>query len=980
MPGTGTMVDMARGALTDPMRVPIVGRSHEVLEMRQRFVLADDGEPQIVVVGGEAGIGKSRLIAEFATTVPAGTRLVVGHCLELGPDGPPFAPFSTMLRSLAADLGTEQLAELAGPGRADLAGLVPELGPAAPADPLGRGRLFEAVATLVENLAAAEALVLVVEDLHWSDSSSRDLLRFLLRTVSDSRVLFVLTYRKDEMHRSHPLLPWLGEVDRLPMSHRIPLERLSGADVELLVREIAGELPTRTVARIRERSQGIPFFVEELTDCCDRDFTTIPETLKDLMLARLDGLSPQTRDILRIASAAGTLVDHPVLLAVVDSDEQSFESALREAVGGQVLVVDRTREAYAFRHALMREAVHADLLPGEHARLHARYAQALEKLGRYEQAGEIAHHWSSAHEADKSFEWSLRAADHSRSIYAWQEQLAHLERAVELWDQVSAPAERAGFDRAQLLSRTSRAAANVGLPDRAIALIDAALADLGPAADPQRVSHLLVKRAVQCEGAQLDPFADLRRAAALAAPGSADLAAALAATAALMMIEADLEPALDLAQRGVAAAEESGDDKQRSHAHNTLGCILLQVGRSEEGQVHLDLARDVARAQGAGPELFRYYGNYSDVLIGAGRYAEAIELAREGRAASTERGLSRTQGAFMAGNEAEAAVLAGHWDLAMTTIDEALRLEPPATTRGHLSTLRAIVQVRQGDVAGAADSVDQASEQLSRAIRQPQHMLPLAVARGEIAAAEGDLARALTILQEAAATAGPTPSPSAGWPFVWAWGRMLLDAAVPAPFELAPMVGHLCRVSPNSAWQAVTAAQAAALSTIGPLGAPGRGAVGPPDWRAAGDSLAAAEGLMLEEADARLRAAQESLRGGRREEARADILAAWATIGELGALSLVPRAGRVAAAAHVTLPRPDRSQRSMADGSVEEVLTPREREVLHLVAAGRSNRAIAEELFISVKTVSVHVSNILAKLGVSSRTEAAAWAHAHQAG
>ncbi len=243
MPGTGTMVDMARGALADPMRVPLVGRSLEVLELRQWFALADDGEPQIAVIGGEAGIGKSRLIAEFGATVPAGTQILVGHCLELGPDGPPFAPFSTMLRSLVANLGVEQVAALAGPGRADLAGLVPELGPAAPADPLGRGRLFEAVATLIENLSALESLVLVVEDLHWSDSSSRDLLRFLLRTVNDSRILFVLTYRKDEMHRSHPLLPWLGEVDRLPTSHRIGLERLSDADVEHLIREIAGELP-----------------------------------------------------------------------------------------------------------------------------------------------------------------------------------------------------------------------------------------------------------------------------------------------------------------------------------------------------------------------------------------------------------------------------------------------------------------------------------------------------------------------------------------------------------------------------------------------------------------------------------------------------------------------------------------------------------------------------------------------------------------
>ena len=334
----------------------------------------------------------------------------------------------------------------------------------------------------------------------------------------------------------------------------------------------------------------------------------------------------------------------------------------------------------------------------------------------------------------------------------------------------------------------------------------------------------------------------------------------------------------------------------------------------------------------------------------------------------------------MAGNEAEAAVLAGQWDLALTTIDEALRLEPPPTTRGHLSALRALVQVRRGDLTGAADNVDRASEQLSRAMRQPQHMLPLAVARAEIAMAEGDQAGALRTLREAAVAAGPTPPAAAGWPFVWSWGRLLLDAEAPAPDELAPMVGHLGRVSPHSAWQAVTAAQAAALRTIDPAGRTHRAAVEEPDWRWASDALAAAEGLFLEEADARLRAGEHAQRDGRPDEARADILAAWRMIGELGAQSLVPRASRIAAAAHVPLPRADRSHRPIAGGSVEEVLTPREREVLDLVAAGRSNRAIAEELFISVKTVSVHVSNILAKLGVASRTEAAAWAHARDAG
>ena len=226
----------------------------------------------------------------------------------------------------------------------------------------------------------------------------------------------------------------------------------------------------------------------------------------------------------------------------------------------------------------MREAVHADLLPGEHARLHARYAAALEKSARPDQAGEIAHHWNSAHEADRAFEWSLRAADHSRTIYAWSEQLAHLERALDLWDQVSVPVERAGFDRVELLTRTSRAAANVGNPDRSLALLDAAMTEVDPDEGMQRTTHLLVRRALQCMSGQGDPMADLDRALELAPPGSADRASALVARAATLMLEGQLPRALAAAQEAQAAAEESGSPNRIGDALNTLGCIEFQVG------------------------------------------------------------------------------------------------------------------------------------------------------------------------------------------------------------------------------------------------------------------------------------------------------------------------------------------------------------------------------------------------------------------
>ncbi|MGB8022126.1 MAG: AAA family ATPase [Candidatus Nanopelagicales bacterium] len=975
---------MTRQALADSTRGPMVGRARELAELRERFAVAATGDPQVVVIGGEAGIGKSRLMAELARVIGPEGRVAVGHCLELGPDGPPFGPFAMMLRSLIADLGPERLSELAGPGRSDLAGLTPELGPVRHEDPMGRGRLFEAMATLFEHAAAELPLVLVFEDLHWSDTSSRDLLRFLMRTVGEARILFLLTYRTDEMHRSHPLLAWLGEVDRLPHAHRISLGRLSDEQVDSLVRQLVGEVPPRAVARIRERSQGIPFFVEELSACAHRDTTRIPETLRDLMLARLGRLSPRTHEMLRIASAAGTQVDHTVLLAVVDSDEATLEADLREAVNGQVLMVDTARQAYAFRHALMREAVHADLLPGEHARLHARYAEALEKSARPEQAGEIAHHWNSAHQADRSFQWYLRAADHSRSIYAWREQMANLERALELWDQVEAPADRAGIDRIELLTRASHAAANVGLPDRAVGLLDAALAELDPQEAPQRTAHLLVKRALQCEGARRDPLADLERAMTLAPPSSVDRAAALSVKAAILMVEADLRVALQTAQQALLAAQACGDQVQQSNAHNTLGCLLFQLGDGADGQHHLDLARDFATSAGAATELFRYYGNYSDVLIGAGRFAEAIAMTREGRRAAADRGLSRTQGAFLAGNEAEAEVLAGLWNEALDTIRESLRLEPPPITRGHLNTLRATILVRRGDIRAGSDAVDQAAEHLVGARRQPQHMLPLAVARAELALADGDQDAALRIMEQAAASAGPLVPTAAGWPFAWAWSRLLLDAGAPLPDALLGILAHLTSVSPHAGWRAVTAALSAAMS---PRNEPapsaasvGASQTGDPDWGAAVRDLAGGEGLAYEQADSRIRLARQLLAGGLRDDSRAQLDRAWSTIERLEAQSLVAPASRTAASARFPVPRGERTRSMRTAGQLPEALfTPREREVLRLVAAGRSNRVISEELFISVKTASVHVSNILAKLGVASRTEAAAWVHSHAA-
>lgn len=977
--GAGTMVVVTRAVLSGAQGRPWVGREQELRAMQDTLAgVRAAGSPQVVVIGGEAGMGKSRLVAELVGGLDDQVRVVIGHCLELGPDGPPFAPFAAILRGLVSELGLQRVGELAGPGRADLAALAPELGRERADDPLGRGRLFEAMATLLERVAAERPLVVVVEDLHWSDASTRDLLRFLMRSVDDVALLLVLTYRRDELVRTHPLRPWLVEVDRLPHASRVTLDPLNDAEVETLIAELAGSTTSRSVARIRQRSQGIPFFVEELTACAHSDGSVIPETLRELMLTRLDRLSPASREVVRAASAAGTRIDHGVLLAMMDNDEAALDRALWDAVNAQVLVVDPEQEGYTFRHALMREAVHDDLLPGEHARLHARYARALEKLASPEQAGEIAHHWTSAHEVDRAFEWSLRAADLARARYAWREQLTHLERALDLWDQVDTPEERAGFDQVELLSRTARSAMNLGLVDRGSALLDVAVQQAEQSGDRARLGHLLVTRARYCKDVLADPSEDLDRAMALVAPGSRDFAAALGVRAQYLWLNGQTLQGLEVAHEGLEAAEASGHQHQLSNAHNTLGCLLVQVGRPAEGQEHLEHSLALAVSSDSTSDLLRYYGNYSDVLIGLGRLAEAVTVTRAGREAAARRGLSRTAGAFLAGNEAEAEVLSGEWDDLLATVDAALGMDPPAISLGHLSTLQALVLARRGRTDEAEEAAARAAERLGNAVRQPQYGLPLAIVRAELMRLRGDLPGAVGALSSAGAQMPAEVMSSSGWSFVWAWGRALLDLQAAGhpiaetPPALQAMHDWLQRVSPHPGWQGLRDAQSQALG-----GAPTTSQE--QAWAAAVAAAQAGEGLVFEQAEARIRLAEALLGLHRTEEARVVLDAAWKQIERLGAESLTPAATRLARAARLPIPRAPQAA-GIGQGTPEAALTPREREVLALVATGLSNRQIANELFISIKTASVHVSNILAKLQLSSRTQAAAWLHEHGVG
>ena len=644
----------------------------------------------------------------------------------------------------------------------------------------------------------------------------------------------------------------------------------------------------------------------------------------------------------------------------------------------------------------MREAVQDDLLPGEHARLHARYAAALEAVAGPEQAGEIAHHWGSAHQLGKTFDWSIRAALHAESVYAWREQLTHLEQALDLWTQVDDPQGQAGADQVTVLEQAARAAHHLRLTERARALLDTALALIDPAVDPDRAAHIMIKAIIYADDSPELTMAGVENVLSLAGPTSPERADALALKLGVLAVSDNLDAAIRVGHEALAAAQVAGNQRALADIHARMARVLFQLGRPEAAE-HLQMARDVAERAGEWSSLMRIYVNQTDGLIGCGQFAECVAMARQGRAAAVERGRTRTFGAFLAGNEAEAHLRAGDWDDAMATIELGLGMEPTPEVRGFLYLLRATVHAHRGELQAATDAAAHSAQ--GDLAESHQHRLPLAVVEAELAVARHDPIAALTVLSQAAETAGVLVFPSTGWPFAWAAARILDDAldalatprasaaADPDPIPddlrthlhtmLVDLVDQLVEVEDHPGWRALLNALLASTSTRPDVDGPalkasqletGGPAPAQPDWAGAVTAVAAGEGLRYELAHARIRWAQQLLGNGDRAAARDQLLSACHAIDVLRAEPLRALAQRVAAEGRISLRAPRREP---------GLLTARERDVLQLMAAGRTNRAIAEELFISPKTASVHVSNILAKVGAATRTEAAARAQQH---
>ncbi len=472
---------------------PFVGRSAEIERVGSLVGLTGEQKSAAVLVGGDAGVGKTRLIAEMiARVTDAGWQATIGHCVDLGDSPLPYLPFTEILGRLSSE--RPAVAEALADRRPAIRRLMPMTGPGGGRQPTDtdRSELFEAVASVFDHLGASEPMLWVIEDVHWADRSTRELITYLLSHLPASPATLILTYRRDDLLRRHPLRPVLAEWGRLPGVERIALLPLGEIEVRAMVEALQPRpLNKADVAIIVARAEGNPFFVEELVGATTAGSRSLPDDLSNLLLVRVDSLEETTRAAVKAAAVAGREVSHRLLAAVVDIDESRLETALRAAVDANV-IVPASGERYLFRHALLSEAVYSDLLPGERVRLHAAYARSIAQDATVGTAADLARHARGAHDPITAATASVLAGDEASALAAPDEALAQYEAALRLLADIGAEAsEPTGIDPIDLTIRASDSAMAAGRPARAVGLVQDQLAALQPGSAPQERARLL---------------------------------------------------------------------------------------------------------------------------------------------------------------------------------------------------------------------------------------------------------------------------------------------------------------------------------------------------------------------------------------------------------------------------------------------------------------------------------------------------------
>ncbi|GAA1982364.1 helix-turn-helix transcriptional regulator [Isoptericola halotolerans] len=966
-------------------QIPLISREHQVAGFRRSLDRAAAGEPGVLVVGGDAGVGKTRLVTHLAAVAAeAGGRVVVAHCVDLGEIGIPYLPFTEALGHLQRPAGAEDADDVATcvadivAERPALARLLDPAGPRTAQDDQHAERL-----PLLDGVASALAaagrpgapLVLVIEDLHWADPSTRDVLRFLVTRLRAEHLLLVLTYRSDDVDRRHPLRPLLAELHRSERVDHVELEPFTAAELRDFTTALNdGPLTESDFAEVLRRSEGNAFFAEELV-AAGLASGTLPWSLTDVLHTRMQDLDPPVQQLVRLASVAGRQVREDLLRAAAERtpglDAATTAAALRDTVAHQVLAVEGVN--LAFRHALLAEALYLDLLPGERTAMHLSYLAALLDSPDLGSAAERAHHAQQGHDLPTALAASYDAAERARDLLAPTEELRHLEQVLSLWESVPDAASRTGTDRVEVALVAAGAASRAGQPTRAVQLTRGAIESLQD--DPQRqasLRHVLVRYLLDIEEDVSEASRQIDLALqVLPADPTEELASTLAVRGRIEMVRDQDDAARDFLERAVDVAHRARAPHAEADALASLA--VIEVGDPETAARLIESAMHRAVDAGSLTAEMRCRYNLATTWYYAGHLDRAADLVASGLARAEETATTRSS-----------------VGISMRMIAELLRYvrgdlsAPPP--RDGIPALEAMVMESAGLYAAVARGDDQVLDR-TEALRKDWDV------DGFVALISGGCRiDALTFAgryDEAAALAEAVVEHLGAVWSTYFLGRIWISALALAALADAAEEAAVGGTDPRREEQRRSGDELLAVAReTAERGRPRGGVLGPEGraWLrraeaeharlvAATDGTPAdpavwestvrefSYGYRYEVARSRFRWAQALRAAGDRAAAELEAAEALREARDMGAGPLADAVLAWARRARVAVPGARRET---------STLTDREEQVLELVAQGLSNRQIGERLYISTKTVSVHVSNVLAKLGVSGRAEAVA--------
>ncbi|GAA2692544.1 helix-turn-helix transcriptional regulator [Actinoplanes palleronii] len=961
-----------------------VGRAAELTALEGALDDAALGTPRTVLIAGEAGVGKSRLLEEFEERCTGRDLLLArGSCVSVGAGELPYSPWLAAMQAVEAEVGAQALVEGARGEQATLAALIPALtDPGRPREggQLARAHLFSQFLELLGRLAGKHPLVLLLEDLHWADTSSLDLLLFLSRNLRRVPVLLAATFRTDELNEDSRHRVVFGELIRGRSSTYLELDRFGRDELATLLRA-AGPVEEAVVTRVHDRSGGNAFLAQEILAAEHRNpGGPMPDHLRDLLMMRVDGLSEEGQQIVGVVAAAGRPVSGALLEAASGLPGPALRSGLRDAVTSQVLI--RTEDCFQLRHSLTAETFYQDLLPGERAGLHRAVATALaassgRDVSPIDQA-ELAHHWFHGRKDDDALFWTVRAARSAATVHAYAEARRQYGRVLDLWRRVPDAAALCETTYPRLLDEAAEVFDYAGDPQRAVELTGEALQVVGGDGDAQVLAGLhehlarLRWRANDTPGA----MASARQAVALAGdrPGQAG-----ATYARVLMLSGHYRQAREEAEAALSRAASAVD---RGYLLVTLGTVRFLLGEREAGVDQLREGLALAESTDSKENILRAYTNLTYCLQMLNRLEEGLDLARRGCDLAAGFGLRMTTGMVLVGNAADILLDLGRWDEIEKLIGDML-------PDGATEDLPLYIQYVRAEVCVARDEREDARAMLemvmSRSAGKTDQdfvghtyaaLASLEIADGNWRAARravdeglaklGDgegvfpaLRLAVCGLQaagEAAEQARRTTPPTADrW---LSWAEALAGRVATAMAELRrPGGGRALPVA-----EALGLVAAAELLRV-------RDEPQEAAWGAVVSTWAEL-GHPYPEAQARLRLATCLLRRGATAALHREVAVAARLAAGLGARRLTRDLTELAALGGVALTE----ELPPAPAPVKEPdlgLTRREVQVLDLIALGYTNARIARSLDIAEKTVSVHVSNILAKLGAANRWEAA---------